>query len=170
MWEIEKRIRRLEDRAELNDLVVRYFLAVDDDDYAALAATFADDSQFSAGGFPGASGRDAIVESLRGSRTHMGATVHTPDYALFSFQSDEAATGTVGAHLELAMDGRTLYGAVRYQDAYVRAQGGWRIARRDMRVIHMGPWVEVGSSLSAELRVRWPGMDPLPSDFPKKPA
>ncbi|SFV02718.1 nuclear transport factor 2 family protein [Pseudoduganella namucuonensis] len=168
MWDIEKRIRRLEDRADLNDMVVRYFLAVDDDDYLALAGIFAEASEFSASGFPGASGREAIVESLRASRRHMGATVHTPDYALFDFQSDDSATGTVGAHLELAIAGRTLMGAVRYRDAYARIDGGWRIVRRHMRVVHMGPWEEIGASLTTELRVRWPGMAPLPSDFPKR--
>jgi SnoaL-like domain len=42
MSDLQRRIRRLEDRAELQDLVVRYFLAADDD-YDALAATFAAD-------------------------------------------------------------------------------------------------------------------------------
>ena len=33
MSDIESRIRRLEDRAELQDLVVKYFVASDDDDH-----------------------------------------------------------------------------------------------------------------------------------------
>lgn len=168
MTDLERRIRRLEDRAELQDLVVHYFIASDDDDYEMLATTFAPDGTFSAGGFEGASGRDAVVESLRSSRKLMGATVHTPNYALFEFQDDDHATGSVGAHLELSMAGRTLFGAVRYTDAYVRIDGRWQIQCRDMRTIHIGPWEDVGTSLTSELCVRWPGFDPLPSDYPKK--
>jgi hypothetical protein len=168
MPDLEQRIRRLEDRAELNDLVVRYFVAVDDDDYATLAQTFASQASFSAGGFDGAHGRDAIVDSLRASRAQMGATVHTPDYTLFTFHGDSEASGLVGAHLELSMAGKTLYGAVRYTDTYVRESGRWCLSQRDMRVIHVGPWEEVGGSLTSELNVKWPGVPPLPSDYPKR--
>lgn len=167
MTDLECRIRRLEDRAALQDLVVQYFVAADDDDYETLAATFAPDGTFSAGSFEGATGRDAVVESLRSSRKLMGPTVHTPNYALFKFQEDGRATGLVGAHLELSMAGRTLFGAVRYTDDYVRIDGRWQILRRNMRTIHMGPWEDVGTSLTSELCVRWPGIDPLPSDYPK---
>ena len=41
MPEIEARVGRLEDRAALHDLVVRYFLACDDDDLAGIGAAFA---------------------------------------------------------------------------------------------------------------------------------
>lgn len=170
MSDLEQRIRCLEDRAELNDLIVRYFVAVDDDDYATLARSFAAESSFSAGGFEGACGRDAVVECLRISRSHMGATVHTPDYTLFTLHGDNEASGLVGAHLELSMAGRTLYGAVRYVDTYVRENGRWCICQRDMRVIHMGPWEEVGQSLTSELNVKWPGIDPIASDYPKSKA
>ena len=170
MSELEHRIQRLEDRAELQDLVVKYFLASDDDDYEALAATFAPDGTFSAGIFPGGEGREAVVECLRAGRKMMGPTIHTPDYTLFAFSDNNRATGRVGAHLELSIAGRTVFAAVRYFDEYVRIDGRWQFKRREMRTIHAGPWEEVGSSLSTELCVRWPGVDPMHSDFPKKPV
>ena len=168
MSDLERRIRRMEDRAELQDLVVRYFIASDDDDYATLASTFAIDGTFSAGSFPGGAGRDAVVECLRSGRSMMGPTVHTPNYALFTFQDDDHATGQVGAHLELSIGGRTVFGAVRYIDAYVRAEDRWQFKSRDMRTIHMGPWEDAGTSLTTELNVRWPGVPPMRSDYPKK--
>lgn len=168
MSDLERRIRRLEDRVELQDLVVRYFIASDDDDYAMLASTFARDGVFSAGSFPGGVGRDAVVECLRSGRKMMGPTVHTPNYTLFTFKDDDHATGLVGAHLELSIGGRTVFGAVRYVDEYVRLDGRWQFSKRDMRTIHMGPWEDVGSSLTADLNVRWPGVAPMPSDYPKK--
>ena len=168
MSDLERRIRRIEDRAELQDLVVRYFIASDDDDYATLAATFAIDGTFSAGSFPGGAGREAVVECLRSGRSMMGPTVHTPNYALFTFQDDDHATGQVGAHLELSIGGRTVFGAVRYIDKYARAEGRWQFKSRNMRTIHMGPWEEAATSLTTELNVRWPGIPPMASDFPKK--
>jgi 3-phenylpropionate/cinnamic acid dioxygenase small subunit len=168
MTTIEERLRRLEDRAELQDLVVRYFIAADDDDYDTLAEVFAPDCSFSASGFEGTHGREAVVENLRVGRTYMGATLHTPNYALFTFQSDDHASGVVGAHLELAMAGKTLFGAVRYTDEYVRWEGRWRFRRREMRCNHIGPWEDVATSLTDEFCVRWPGIPPKRSDFPKK--
>jgi hypothetical protein len=168
MPSIEDRIRRLEDRAEIQDLIIRYFLAADDDDYKTLADTFAPDGSFSASGFGTSNGRDAVVEGLRASRGFMGATVHTPHYVLITLEDEDHANGIVGAHLELAMGEDTLFGAVRYDDKYARVDGRWRFTSRQMRVVHVGPWKDVGNSLTAELRVRWPGLTPSQSDFPRK--
>jgi 3-phenylpropionate/cinnamic acid dioxygenase small subunit len=166
MPDLERRIRRLEDRAELQDLLVKYFLAADDDDYPALAETFARDATFTAGGFDGGSSRTEIVEFIRADRRTMGPTIHTLNYSLFSFQDDDHSKGVVGAHLELSRGGSTLFGAVRYADAYVREEGRWRIRHRNMLMIHVGPWEQVGSSLTCELRVRWPGAAPQKADLP----
>jgi hypothetical protein len=168
MTTVERRLRRLEDRAELQDLIVRYFIASDDDDYETLADVFVPDCSFGASGFEGAHGREAVVESLRVARSYMGATVHTPNYTLFTFQSDDRASGIVGAHLELSMADKTLFGAVRYADEYVWSEGRWRFRSREMRCIHMGPWQDVATSLTDELCVRWPGIPPKRSDYPKK--
>jgi hypothetical protein len=168
MSDLESRLRRLEDRAELEDLVVRYFVASDDDDYETLASTFASDGTFSAGIFPGGAGRDAVVECLRSGRNMMGPTIHTPSYTLFDFQSENRASGLVGAHLELSIGEQTIFAAVRYIDEYEKNNGRWQFKRREMRTIHAGPWEEVGTSLSAELCIRWPGVSPMKSDFPKK--
>lgn len=163
MSDLEARIRHIEDRAELQDLAVRYFMAADDDDYEALGACFADDGEFSAGGFPGGASRQEVVDFIREDRKSMVATVHTPNYSLLQVDGD-TATGVVGAHLELARGGTTLFGAVRYFDEYVRRDGRWQIRKREMRTIHVGPWDDVGTSLTEEKRVRWPGIDPMLSD------
>lgn len=168
--DLAARIRRLEDRAELQDLVIRYFVAADDDDVETLAGTFADGAEFLASGFSCGTGRDAIVEFIRSDRRNMGVTVHTRDYTLLSFPELDAdrATGITGAHLELARGGTTLFGAVRYLDDFVRTADGWRFARREMVTIHVGDWRDVATSLTDDLRVRWPGQDPVPADLPRR--
>jgi hypothetical protein len=170
MTMIEDRIRRLEDRAALDDLVVRYFLAADGDDLEGIGTSFTEDAAFASSGVANASGRRGIVDFIAASRAHMGLTLHTPNYALYTFGDEDHATGLVGAHLELVLDGQSLFGAVRYQDEYVRTVEGWRIARRDMRTIHIAPWAEVGDAFRSDFPVRWPGIAPLPSDYPRSIA
>jgi hypothetical protein len=167
MTDLEARIRRLEDRAEIEDLVLKYFLAADDDDWETLGWTFAEDGSFSAGAFPGGSDRQAVVKFIQTDRQNMGVTVHTQNTTLLTFADDDHASGVVGAHLELARGGTTVFGAVRYYDDYVRTEDGWKIKKREMAIIHVGPWYEVGTSLTAENRARWPGADPAPADLPR---
>jgi len=170
MLDIERRLKALEDRAELQDLAVRYFVATDDDDYTTLEALFTPEAVFRAGGFAGATDRAAIMTFLRSARAHMGVTIHTPHYSLITFTGEDTATGVVGAHLEIAMAGQSLFGAVRYNDKYQRLHGKWHFSQREMLAIHMGPWEQVATSLTADLRVRWPGSDPQPADLPARRA
>ena len=166
--DLTTRIQRLEDRVAINDLVVDYFLAADGDDSAGVAASFAPGATFSSSGALNATGPLGIADFIAGARQHMGLTVHTPNYVRITLIGDDAAEGLVGAHLELVLGGAALFGAVRYVDRYVREAGGWRIAARDMRVIHISPWAEVGEALASPTPVRWTGSPPLASDFPRR--
>ena len=168
MATLEDRVRKLEDRAELQDLIATYFQATDDDDYARLGLCFTSDATFAASGFSESAGRANITEFLKAARSGMGQTVHTANYAHLSFEGANAATGTVAAHLELGIGEATYFAAVRYLDRYRREDGQWRIAHREMRAIHVGPWAEVGTSLTSPLNIRWPGAAPQASDFPRQ--
>ncbi|ABD25904.1 conserved hypothetical protein [Novosphingobium aromaticivorans DSM 12444] len=165
---LEERVRRLEDRAELNDLVVAYFLASDGDDLATVGNSFTDTATFSTSGVLAGEGRDGIVAFIAAARDHMGLTIHTPHYAQFTFEGPDVAKGLVGAHLELVLGGVAVYGGVRYVDEYRRTADGWRIQTRDMRTINMAPWLEVGEAFASATPVRWPSAEPSPSDFPRK--
>jgi uncharacterized protein (TIGR02246 family) len=167
---LEERLCRLEHRAEIQDLVATYFRATDDDDIATVGDCFTPDAQFVASGFAGGQGRQAIVDFLTQARAAMKQTVHTPHYVHLAFQTEQQATGIVVAHLEIGMGMTTVFAAVRYLDEYQRADGCWRIARREMRAVHVGSWADVATSLTVPLNVRWPGAVPAPSDFPRKSA
>lgn len=170
MSSLEQRIGILEDRAAIQDLVAVYFRASDDDDYAVMAQCFTRKARFEASGFEDAAGRDEVVALIKAARAGMGQTVHTPNYVHISFTGADTADGEVCAHLELGLGEATYFGAVRYIDQYVREDGQWRIAVRAMKVVHIAPWSEVVGSLTTALNVRWPGADPLPSDFPRMPT
>lgn len=164
MMDMEARLRRLEDRAALDDLVVRYFLAADSDNLESLGACFTEGASFASSGVIDARGRQGIQDFMAASRAHMGLTVHTPNFTLYDFTDADNVSGLVGAHLELVLAGQSLFGVVRYQDDYIRSNDGWRIARRDMRTVHIGPWADVGDTLKSDFPVRWPGAEPRPSD------
>lgn len=165
---LEKRIRKLEDRSEIQDLVARYFLATDDDDYRTLAQCFTTDVRFSASGFAGSSGRDTVLAFLKQARAGMDQTVHTIDYAHVKLINEETATGIVTAHLELGLGGTTYFAAVRYIDEYARDEGSWKIASREMKAVHVSPWEEVAQSLVRSKNICWPGSDPAASELPRR--
>jgi hypothetical protein len=165
--DMERRLKRLEDRVELSDLSTRYFLASDFDDYDTIASCYAADSTFSASGFEGGRGPQGVADMIRGARANFGTTIHTPHYSLLEFQDDDHATGMVGAHVEIAVGGRSCFGAVRYEDEYVREDGRWKFRSRNMKTVHFQPWEDAGTSLTADLPTRWPGADPAPNDYPR---
>lgn len=167
MSDLEQRLRRLEDRFEIEELCVQYFLASDSDDYEAIAHSFADKSTFSAGGFPAGEGGQGVADMIRGARQAFGNSIHTPNYVVINFIDDDNATGLVGAHLEIATGGTTVYAAVRYEDELTRESGRWVFRSRNMKSIFVTPWADVDSSLTAEATVRWPGADATSSDYPR---
>lgn len=167
MSDLEARIRRLEDRSEISDLSTRYFLASDFDDYDTISDCYARDSTFAASGFEGGRGPQGVAEMIRGARANFGTTIHTPHYSLVEFLDDNRATGMVGAHVEIAVGGTSCFGAVRYEDEYVREQGKWKFQSRNMKTIHFQPWEDASTSLTTALPTRWPGADAAPNDYPR---
>ena len=165
---LEQRVDKLEDRFALDDLNTRYFLAADGDDLGGVGESFAEDAIFATSGHVGATGRQGIIDFIAGARGHMGLTIHTPHYGLYTFHSDDRAAGLVGAHLEMVLAGQSLYGAVRYADEYQKSDGRWRISKRDMRTIFMGDRSRTAEVFASPTPVQWPGLDPLPSDYPRK--
>jgi hypothetical protein len=160
--DLEQRVRLLEDRLDIEELVMRYFLAIDSMDMPALAATFAVDARFGE-----QTGREAIVEFQGASRRTMGVTIHTPHHVDLAFEGRDRAAGAVGAHCELERDGICLVGALRYNDSYIRSPGGWVFAARDVEYYFLCPWDEVDTSLTAAQRVRWPGGQPRAATLPR---
>jgi hypothetical protein len=168
MSDIERRLKDLEDRTAIHDLVVGYFLAVDSDNFDEINRIFADDATFSLSGVVVGSGRKNIVEYLVAARKMMGLTVHTPNYVLPTRKDGNMMTGVVGAHLELVLGDEAVFGAVRYEDEYIHIDGTWVIGRRDMRTIYIAPWGQIGAAFPSDRPVRWPGVDPSPSDYPRR--
>jgi hypothetical protein len=158
--DLPRRLRRLEDRAELRELADRYCLAVDDCDWDALLEMFAADAAMA-----GQTGPRAVVGALRSIRSGYGRTIHTALTQVLEFADDDHAGGVVPSRGELAVAGQTVQCAMRYLDDYVRVDGKWRFARRALQFSYALPWAAMAEAMTGDLPVAWPGADPLPSDL-----
>ena len=136
--DLERRVRAIEDRLEIEDVIIRYANAVDFQDDELLESCFTDDATASFAGVPAGPGGAAIVAflvSLRGAPV-IGST-HRFGNVVVTLRGDEADVqsravvyGVRGEPLSLRMRGIT------YHDRFVRTADGWRIARR----VHAPSW------------------------------
>jgi uncharacterized protein (TIGR02246 family) len=124
---------RLEDRARIADVTVRYSLAVDSGDIERLATCFTPDA---VGGYwPGHEliGRDAITAFIARAIEGFRSTQHLIGTQAFTFDGEEATTSTYvhASHVVAGPDGdRVVTVGGRYADRFVSDGGEWRIAER----------------------------------------
>jgi uncharacterized protein (TIGR02246 family) len=163
---LRAQVRRLTDRAELQDLVNRYAMAVDDHDLAAVAGMYAADGCFARRGRV-STGRDQVLRSLEKSMRRYGPTIHTAHTLVITWDDDDHARGVATGHAELALRGDLILAAYRYRDQYRREADGWRFTRRELRFIYGTPAAELASALSGALRLRWPDEPATEADIPE---
>lgn len=127
-----------------SELAGRYAVAVDDRDAAALSALFAPDAEFvqppaltRGAGELVTVGAEAIAATVLGATERLHATHHAVHQVVVDAEGDRG-TGRVyclAHHLYPGRDGmRDNAIAIRYRDAYVRIDGRWLIARRELAV------------------------------------
>ncbi|MGF7121687.1 nuclear transport factor 2 family protein [Rhodococcus sp. TAF43] len=136
--------RELADRLALSDLVAQYAIAVDRRDEIALTALFATDAQLvqpaglvRRGKSAVLSGSGAVAQGVLGAVAHLHSTRHVVNQQIVDVAGDQARGEVYGEahHVYATEDGHRDYVvAIRYQDEYVRADGMWRIARRELIV------------------------------------
>jgi hypothetical protein len=157
---LEQRIQSIEDRMAIQDLVVRYCLSVDDNDYTALREMFTDKATMA-----GQVGGDPIVDRLASIRSGYGRTIHAPVAMTITLTNADHASGIVMTQAELAIQGRSVHTAIRYYDDYERGgDGRWRFAARTLKFVYALPVEEMSESLTGLNTIRWPGTEPVPAD------
>lgn len=155
---LESRIQRLEDRAQLIELPARYCLAVDDRDVATLTNLYSPEGTFQhADGSVNESGTDNLIEFYTTRLATMGPTVHTVHSHVLDFVDADNARGTVQGHVELALEGKTVFGALRYNDRYARRGSGWVFTERVLSYWYQVPADELTQALVSTKRKWWPG-------------
>lgn len=159
-------VRGLLDREAIRDLVTLYARAVDDHDIEAVVGCFVADGVFDRRGDE-AVGHGAIREAFTTATRTYRAMLHTPETHVVTLIGPDEATGWASGHAELMTRRTTIIVAYRYEDTYRREVGRWRFARREVRFMYAVPADEYGRGLTGPHRMRWPGMDPAPADYPE---
>ena len=126
MSDLDRRIRRLEDREEIRDLAVRYGFLVDERDVAGICAVHrrrraAHEERPEQG--PRHRGNRGVTS--RAAFRVLGPTNHFTHGHLVDFDAgdpDPRATGMVFAHAEVVRAGVAMVTAMRYHDTYMPAR------------------------------------------------
>jgi hypothetical protein len=125
---IEARLDRMESLAAIQQLAVRYALALDSRDMDALVALFVPDVRVGRD----ESGRAALREWFVATMSVMRTSVHLVANHIVDFDDADHARGIVYCHdeLERPTQGLWEYGKLQYWDRYERVEGEWCFRRR----------------------------------------
>ena len=167
--DLETRIRRLEDREAIRELVGRYGYVIDNRDIDGLAELFCEDGVLqSQDDVMNARGRAAVVALYKGRFAVLGPTFHfTHDHAITLDEDDpDSAEGIIASHAEVTRNGETMLAAIRYHDRYRREGGRWRFASRVLSFFYYTPVAQYVEAMKSPLRQRAYG-DQRPADWPE---
>lgn len=154
---LEQRIRALEDREAIRELVARYGIVIDNRDLAAVGELFCRDGRFrSRDGVMDAHGRGAVMEQFKGRYAALGPTNHFVHEHIVSLDDDDPdqARGVVTSHAEVVRNGEPMWVAMRYADTYRREDGRWRFADRLLSFFYYLPVREYAQYVGAIDRMR----------------
>ncbi|MEO6340090.1 MAG: nuclear transport factor 2 family protein [Caulobacteraceae bacterium] len=134
---METRIRAIEDRLALQELLGQYDKALDARDWAAYAACFTEDGEMGSRTST-TKGRTKIRDSLTTTMTRVfsqpGAPAflqHNVDTLLFSIDGDNATGTSHWSVIGVTDDKKPIVTeAGHYEDVYRRVDGRWQFARR----------------------------------------
>jgi uncharacterized protein (TIGR02246 family) len=133
----EARLQRLEDREQINELLVAYGATLDRHDFAAFGQLFAEDADYAAG--PGAPthGRAAIQAQLEKTITANPSNLPPPNFHIsfnpsIRIEGDRASVRSLGAYVapDPATKTTRMVFFVVYQDEMIRKDGRWLFQRR----------------------------------------
>lgn len=168
---LAERVRRLEDRVEIGELIARYGLVMDDRDMAGMPALFTPDVVIrSADGVMNAVGREAAVELFRLRFTVLGPSNHVTHDRIVEFDSrdPDLATGLVLSHAEMNRKGQAMLTAIRYHDRYARHEGRWKFRERVLSFMYYVPTAEYLDAFGPGVENRMRAYDEArPADWPE---
>ena len=127
-------LQQLNDRVEIEELLVRYSRAIDTRDFDALEALFTADATFDGGGLGCPTGAAEIRAMIEGTLTGLDATQHLVGKSIIELDGDSAEVRTylISQHIRESAPGpmKHYFLGGEYADTVVRTPEGWRIAYR----------------------------------------
>ncbi|MGH9238316.1 MAG: nuclear transport factor 2 family protein [Vicinamibacterales bacterium] len=128
----DTRLRALEDREQIAQLLIDYGRHLDSRDLAAYAALFATDGEW-VGGFGTVKGRaniQAFMEKSLGTGPNRGGSYHIMSNFVITVKGDSATAWSRWTFVTPGEHGATIAQAGRYDDTLVRENGAWKFKRR----------------------------------------
>jgi hypothetical protein len=153
---LETRIKYIEDRQEISDLVFMYGVIMDERDFDGIDRLFSPDATLrSADGVFGADGLQEIRDTYQGRFDALGATNHFTHGNVIRFDDEDPdhAFGFVVGHAEVNRDGTAMWVALRYKDEYIRTAKGWQFKARVMSYMYYTPVEQYAKVLVTDNRV-----------------
>ena len=166
---LEERVRRLEDRAAIQELGVLYGFVMDERDEDGIRQIFCEDATLrSEDGVFAATGLEEIVTTYLGRFAALGPTNHFSHGHVVRLDptDPDRATGLLASHAEVTRNGVAMQVALRYKDTYRRVDGRWRFADRLMGYMYYLPIADLPTALGDRNSVRAYG-DHRPADWPE---
>ena len=126
---LAERLSRIEDRLDLEQLPIRYAIAVDERDVDAWAALFVPDIQLGRDG----QGREALRRFITPQLGWFYRSVHQIVGHRVEMLGPDTARGQVYCRAEHEVGDRWIVMAIRYDDDYRKVDGEWLFSRRRER-------------------------------------
>ena len=145
MSDIEARLKYLEDRFEIQDLICEYVHSMEDKDPERFKDCFTDDAEYLVGGMWGDfKGKDAIAETTSQFAFAFFESHHfTTGHHILNITGD-TATGRCDAFVTAGdSEGTSIVSSASYKDEFRRCEDGkWRFSRRKIEMHYLVPWLE----------------------------
>lgn len=126
-------------RQDIADVLIRYSTGIDRRDWDLFRTCFTDDFHGDYGDLGTFDGVDAIADYMRGIHVDLGHTMHQLSNIAVTVDGDRAtASAYIDAVVMLADGASGIHALGFYDDELVRADGGWRLARRRFTMVHSG--------------------------------
>ena len=129
---VEARLKQLEDKEQIAQLLLDYGRHLDSRDLAAYASLFATDGEW-VGGFGTVKGRAEIktfMEKSLGTGPNRNSSFHIMSNFVIAVKGDTATAWSRWTFVTPGERGATVAQAGRYDDTFVRESGVWKFKKR----------------------------------------
>jgi uncharacterized protein (TIGR02246 family) len=136
---MEPRIRTLEDREAIRQLLIDYGRTLDRRDFEAFSKLFSEDAEYVGGTGTAIKSPAAIAKSLEDTLKKNPTGVRSPNFHLFANEviqvtGDEASATSKGIFVvPSASNVPQIEMIASYEDTFVREESGWKFKKR---VVH----------------------------------
>jgi hypothetical protein len=134
---------------EIRQLASRYAVAISRRDLDDLAALFVPHVRVGRAG----SGRESLRADFERQLAPIGRCILQVTNVVIDVVDGDRATGIVGTHAELELDGDWIVQVIEYHDDYERCDGRWLFTRRRHRLWYGAP---VGTNPLGLSPANWP--------------